>query len=66
MPKHEILSKEETERLLKKYRIKPYQLPRIKASDPVAKMIGAKQGDVLKITRKSPTAGRAVAYRYVI
>lgn len=66
VPKHEILSKKETDRLLKKYRIKPYQLPLIKASDPAARVIGAKQGDVLKITRKSPTAGRAVAYRYVI
>lgn len=66
VPKHEILSKEEAEKLLKKYRIKPYRLPQIKASDPAARMIGAKQGDVLKITRKSPTAGRVVVYRYVI
>jgi len=66
VPKHEILTKEEVEELLKKYRIKPYQIPRIKASDPAAKMIGAKPGDIIKIIRKSPTAGRSVAYRYVI
>ena len=42
VPKHEILTKEELEELLKKYRIKPYQIPRLKASDPAAKMIGAK------------------------
>ena len=66
VPKHEILPKEELEELLKKYRIKPYQIPRIKASDPAAKMIGAKPGDIIKIIRKSPTAGRSVAYRYVV
>ena len=66
VPKHEIISKEEAEELLKKYRIKPWKLPLIKASDPAAKMIGAKPGDILKITRKSPTAGKAITYRYVI
>ena len=66
VPKHEILAKEDVEEMLTKFRIKPWQLPWIKASDPAARIIGAKPGDVLKITRKSPTAGRAVAYRYVI
>ncbi|MEA2089140.1 MAG: DNA-directed RNA polymerase subunit RpoH/Rpb5 C-terminal domain-containing protein, partial [Thermoproteota archaeon] len=53
-------------KLLKKYRIKPYQMPHIKVSDPVMRLIGAKRGDVIKITRKSATAGRTVAYRYVV
>lgn len=66
VPKHEILTKEEVDELLKRYRIKPYQIPRIKASDPAAKMIGARPGDIIRITRKSPTAGRSVAYRYVV
>jgi DNA-directed RNA polymerase subunit H len=66
VPKHEILSKEEVEELLKKYRIAPYQIPRIKASDPAAKMIGAKPGDIMRVIRKSHTAGRSIAYRYVV
>jgi DNA-directed RNA polymerase subunit H len=66
VPKHEILPGQKVEKVLKKYRVKAHQLPRIKASDPAAKAIGAKAGDVLKITRESPTAGRAIAYRYVI
>jgi len=66
VPKHEILSKEEAEELLEKYRIKPYKLSRIKSSDPVVMLIGAKPGDILKITRKSLTAGKHVTYRYVV
>ena len=66
VPKHEILSKEEAEEVLGRYRVKPHQLPRIKASDPAAKELGAKPGDILKILRKSPTAGETVAYRYVV
>ena len=66
VPKHEVLSKEEAEELLKRYRIKPYKLPRIKASDPVVMLIGAKPGDIVKIKRKSLTAGNHVTYRYVV
>ncbi|MGQ9459796.1 MAG: DNA-directed RNA polymerase subunit H [Candidatus Bathyarchaeaceae archaeon] len=66
VPKHEILTSEEREKILAKYRVKPYQLPRIKASDPAAKAIGARPGDMLRIIRESPTAGKYVAYRYVV
>lgn len=65
VPKHEILSSEEAKELLEKYRLKPYQLPRIKPSDVAVIAIGAKTGDILEITRKSPTAGKHVSYRYV-
>ena len=66
VPKHEILSKEKAQEVLERYKISPHQLPLIKSSDPVAKTIGAKPGDILKITHNSPTAGRAIVYRYVI
>jgi len=66
VPKHEILESEEREKLLAKYRVKPYQFPRISASDPAAKAIGAKPGDMIRIIRESPTAGKYVAYRYVV
>ncbi len=66
VPKHEILSKEKMQEVLDRYKIFPHQLPFIKSSDSAAKAIGAKPGDVLKITRNSPTAGKAVVYRYVI
>ncbi len=65
VPKHEILPRNEVEELLKKYHAEPHQLPRIKASDSAAFLIGAQAGDILKITRESPTAGVHVTYRYV-
>ncbi|HID60727.1 MAG TPA: DNA-directed RNA polymerase subunit H [Hadesarchaea archaeon] len=66
VPKHEILPKNKADALLGRYKIQPHQLPLIKSSDPAAKEIGAKPGDILKITRDSPTAGIAVVYRYVV
>ncbi len=66
VPKHEILLQEEREKLLAQYRVHPYQLPRIKTSDPAVKAIGAKAGDIVRVTRDSSTAGEYVAYRYVI
>jgi len=66
VPKHELLEREEKKRVLAEYRVQPYQLPRIRASDPAAKAIGARPGDIVRVIRKSPTAGRYVSYRYVI
>jgi len=66
VPKHILLDKKEAEAVLEKYKIKPYQLPYIKSSDPAAEAIGAKPGDIVKIVRRSPTAGEAIAYRYVV
>lgn len=66
VPKHEILSKEKAREILERYKIRPYQLPLIKSSDPAAKAIGAKPGDILQITRNSPTASKAIIYRLVI
>ncbi|MEM2816957.1 MAG: DNA-directed RNA polymerase subunit H [Archaeoglobaceae archaeon] len=66
VPKHEILREEEVEELLKLLGVSKEQLPKIKASDPIIKEIGAKPGDVVKITRKSLTAGVSIFYRLVV
>ena len=66
VPKHEIMSNASVERVLKHYKITTEQLPKIKADDPVVTAIGAKKGQVLKITRNSITAGKAVYYRVVV
>jgi DNA-directed RNA polymerase subunit H len=66
VPKHEIVKPDERKKLLQEYRVQPYQLPRLKASDPAVKAIGAKPGDIVRIIRDSPTAGKYVSYRYVV
>lgn len=66
VPKHEVLSEKEAREVLKKYNVKPEQLPYILSSDPVVQEIGAKPGDIIKITRKSETAGISVYYRLVV
>lgn len=66
VPEHAILSKTEENKILKQLNVHQEQLPKIKSDDPVVKEIGAKSGDVLKITRRSHTAGKFVTYRLVI
>lgn len=65
VPEHIILNDEETEEVLNKFNITVDDLPKILTSDQVVKAIGAKEGDVLKIIRKSETAGVFEAYRVV-
>jgi len=66
VPKHEVLSPEEKRRLLKELGVKPEQLPWIRSTDPIVRLIGAKPGDIIRIIRKSHTAGVFVAYRFVV
>lgn len=65
IPKHTKLSEKEKEKLLEKYNISEKELPRISKIDPAISSLNAKPGEIIKITRQSPTAGESVFYRVV-
>ena len=66
IPKHELLTKEEASQVVARFNGSPSQFPYIQATDAIAKEVGAKPGDFIRITRTSETAGSAVYYRYVV
>lgn len=66
VPKHEIMKKKDVEAVLKNFHSTEGDLPRIFDTDPMCLKIGAKPGDVIKVTRPSKTAGEAYYYRLVV
>ena len=66
VPKHILLKPEEAKQVLERYHIKPFQIPYIKSSDPAARAVGAKLGDIIRVIRRSSTAGESDFYRYVV
>ncbi len=66
VPKHEIMAKKEAVEILEKFHCKPTELPLILVNDPAIIGLGVKPGDMIKITRKSATAGESLYYRYVV
>lgn len=66
VPKHLILSKDEENEILKKYNITKEELPKIKVSDPAILSLKPKQGDIVKIDRRSVYGDDISYYRVVI
>ncbi len=66
VPKHYLLTKEESQNLLEKYQINISNLPQMFEKDPVSIAIGAKEGDIVKIVRDSHTTVKKIDYyRYI-
>lgn len=66
VPKHYLLTKEESKNLLEKYKINISDLPQMFEKDPVSVAIGAKEGDIVKIVRESHTTVKHIDYyRYI-
>ena len=67
VPKHRILTLDETDVVMKRYNItQKMNFPDISRFDPVARAIGIRPGDVCHITRPSKTAIEADYYRICI
>ena len=66
VPKHEVLSKKEVKEVLNKYGITENELPKILKEDSALKELNVHAGDVIKITRKSPTVNESLYYREVV
>ena len=66
IPKHVKLSEKEKEEVLKKYKATIDDFPRILKRDAALQGINVKFGDMIKIVRKSSTAGHTVFYRVVV
>jgi len=68
VPPHEIVPKEQHEGLMKTlYITQKSQFPLIRYhQDPITRVIGAIPGDILKITRPSPSAGEYTIYRVCV
>ena len=65
VPKHAKLSEKEKKELLDKYKITVKELPKIYKNDPAIREMALEVGDVVKIIRKSATAGESVYFRGV-
>lgn len=66
VPKHEVLTPQEQKEVLFRFAVPIEKLPKIFTTDPIVRAIKAKPGDIIRITRRSLTAGEAVYFRAVI
>ena len=65
VPEHDLLGDRQKQEVLKKYNVTEGQLPKIRTNDPAIAGLGAKKGDIIRIMRKTRTAGTSTFYRVV-
>lgn len=67
VPKHTLINDpDEINKILEAYQVKLNQLPQILKCDKMAQYLNAKVGNLVKITRISPTSGEHIVYRCVV
>ena len=65
--KHEIVPEDKVQEVIVKFGTKGVEgFPKMLKDDPAVSEIGAKRGDIIKITRHSSTAGTAIYFRVVM
>jgi DNA-directed RNA polymerase subunit H (RpoH/RPB5) len=64
VPRHEKLTETEAKEMMEQYLIKhKAQLPIISRNDPIARRLGLRTGDIVRITRYNDTSGMYYYYR---
>jgi DNA-directed RNA polymerase I, II, and III subunit RPABC1 len=66
VPLHVPLSASEKAALLSQLKITEKQLPEMQRQDPMARYLGLRVGDVVRIHRVLPTVGHDISYRVVV
>ncbi len=71
VPEHHLLSEEEAAKTLAAMHVDMDQLPKIKRTDPVVQVLERisgpiEEGRIIKVVRRSQTAGVSEAYRLVV
>jgi len=66
VPNHTKLSDNEKEDFFKKHNLTFNELSKISKKDAAISHLDPKEGDVIKIIRKSPTANESVFYRGIV
>lgn len=66
VPHHEVIDENDKKELLVKYNIKPENLPVILRDDAMARYLGLRPGEIVRILRPSPTSGTYVSYRICV
>ncbi|HLC93381.1 MAG TPA: DNA-directed RNA polymerase subunit H [archaeon] len=65
VPKHEIVQDDKVKEVVEKFGSPLTSFPRVDPDDSAIIEIGAKKGDLIKITRNSHTAGKTIYFRVV-
>ncbi|KAL6288745.1 hypothetical protein ACE6H2_006255 [Prunus campanulata] len=65
-PKLEILTAEEKNKLLRKYKLEDKQLPQMLETDGIARYYGLEKGKVVKVTYRGGVIGSLKTYRCVV
>lgn len=64
VPRHEVMSDADVAEVMQRFHLRSKtQLPHILSSDPVAQYLALRPGQVVRVTRSSPSAGQYVSYR---
>ena len=68
LPVHELLSDEEAEKILAKYKVSRDEMPKILSKDAAIAIfeLKPKAGDIVKVIRNNPVTGKSYYYRVVV